>query len=60
MTASNKPRGPVPQNLPSAVAVRLEAVRLAHRFDKTAEQIIEVADPLARWILSGEGQADKP
>lgn len=45
----------------TAIALRLEALKLAYRFDKTPEQVIEVAAALADWLETGRTpKADKP
>lgn len=40
-------------DLPKDVAVRLEAVRLAHRFDREPWQVIAAAEVYAEWVLRG-------
>jgi hypothetical protein len=36
-----------------AVAIRLEAVKLVHRFDREPWQVLGVAQAYADWILTG-------
>lgn len=41
-------------------ALRLELVRLVHRFDHSPEQVIERAKELEAYVLGTKAQADKP
>lgn len=47
---------------PSPIAVRLEALRLAHRFDRSPEQVTTDAEIYAEWVLKPtprRGKSDK-